>query len=111
MEVRIVQLLGSVISTTSTYALARLEFAMKHPEWASPPLIERLDDSSEDLQERWGRVERQLEAARSFLIAHDDVRRKRAVYDPSFAWLQRCVRELDQYARAMRWVLTVEDGR
>jgi hypothetical protein len=112
MEVRIVRLLGSVITTTTAYTLARLEFALKHPELPAPPLIDRLADASEfSLQDSWNRVERQLEDARAFLIAHDDVRRKRAVYDPSFAWLQRTVRELDQYARAMRWVLTVEDGR
>ena len=112
MEVRIVQLLGSVITTTSAYTLARLEFALKHPELPAPPLIDRPAEASHDgLPERWDLVERQLEAARTFLIAHDDVRRKRAVYDPSYAWLQRTVRELDQYARAMRLVLTVEDGR
>jgi hypothetical protein len=112
MEVRIVQLLGSVITTTSAYALARLEFALKHPELPAPPVIDRPAEGTEDsLPDRWNRVERQLEDARTFLIAHDDVRRKRAVYDPSYAWLQRTVRELDQYARAMRWVLTVEDGR
>ena len=41
----------------------------------------------------------------------DDARNKRAVYDPSFAWLHRTTRELEQYARAVRWVMTVEEGR
>ncbi len=109
MEVRLVQLLGSFITTTSAYALARLEYAMTHPEAPAPPLIDRLPDASEDtLQRRWGRVERQLDAARSYLKLHDDCRGKRAVYDSSFAWLQRTTRELEQYARAVRWVLTVD---
>jgi hypothetical protein len=30
--------------------------------------------------------------------------------DPAFRWLRRTVRELDQYARALRWVLTVHGG-
>jgi len=112
MESRLAHLLGSIISVTTAYALARLEFAMRHTELPSPPLIDRLSDASEaSLQEQWTRIEGQLEAARAFLSLHDDRRRKRAVYDSSFAWLQRTTRELDQYARALRWVLTVEDGR
>jgi len=30
--------------------------------------------------------------------------------DPAFRRLRRSVRELDQYARALRWVLTVHGG-
>jgi hypothetical protein len=112
MEARLSHLLGSIISATSAYALARLEFALRHAELPSPPLIDRLSDASQaSLQAQWARIERQLEEARAFLSRHDDRRRKRAVYDSSFAWLQRTTRELDQYARALRWVLTVEDGR
>jgi hypothetical protein len=112
MEVRLVQLLGSIIATSCAYTLARLEFAMRHPELPAPPLIDRLSDASEPtLRAQWTAVERQLEEARRFLREHDDRRGKRAVYDPSFGWLQRTTRELDQYARAVRWVLTVEDGR
>ena len=74
--------------------------------------IDRLSDASAaTLQEQWTRIEGQLDEARAFLSRHDDRRQKRAVYDPSFAWLQRTLRELDQYARAVRWVMTVEDGR
>ena len=47
MEVRLVQLLGSFITTTSAYTLARLEFAMGHPESPAPPVIDRLSDASE----------------------------------------------------------------
>jgi hypothetical protein len=112
MEVRLVQLLGSIIATTTAYALARLEFAMRHPELPAPPLIDRLPDASEPtLRSQWTAVEGQLEEARRFLRENDDRRGKRAVYDPTFSWLQRTTRELDQYARAVRWVLTVEDGR
>jgi len=110
MEVRLVQLLGSFISTTSAYTLARLEYAMRHPESAPPPLIDRLPDASEEtLRTEWDRVERQLDRARRYLKEHDDSRGKRAVYDQSFGWLQRTTRELEQYARAVRWVMTVDE--
>ncbi|MGH7728363.1 MAG: hypothetical protein ACREM2_06200 [Vulcanimicrobiaceae bacterium] len=112
MEVRLVQLLGSFISTTSAYTLARLEFAAKHPTAPAPPVVDRLSDASEGtLRVEWDRVERQLDAAIRFARLHDDARGKRAVRDPSFAALQRTIRELEQYARAVRWVMTVEDGR
>jgi hypothetical protein len=112
MEVRLVQLLGSFITTTSAYTLARLEYAMRHPDSPAPPLIDRLSNASEEsLRMEWERVERQLERARRFLKEHDDARGKRAVYDPSFGWLQRTTRELEQYARAVRWVMTVDEGR
>jgi len=105
MEVRLVQLLGSFITTTSAYTLARLEFPV-------PPVIDRLSDaSSATLRADWGCIENQLEAARDDLRKLDDSRGKRAVYDPTFASLQRAVRELEQYARAVRWVMTVEEGR
>ena len=112
MEVRLVQLLGSFITTTSAYALARLEYALEHPEVPAPPLIERLPDASEStLRTQWNVVERQLEAARQYLAAQDVSRGKRGVYDPSFAYLRRTTRELEQYARAVRWVMTVDEGR
>ena len=112
MEVRLVQLLGSFITTTSAYTLARLEHAMAHPEMPAPPLIDRLSDASETtLQTQWADVERQLELARRYIKDHDDARGKRAVYDKTFGWLARTTRELEQYARAVRWVMTVEEGR
>jgi len=112
METRLVQLLGSFVATTSSYCLARLEFAMRHPDSAAPPLIDRLSEGSEaTLRSQWEGVEAQLDAARRFVRCLDDPRRKRGDYDPSFAWLQRTTRELEQYARAVRWVMTVEEGR
>ncbi len=112
MEVRLVQLLGSFITTTSAYALARLEYALKHPDVPAPPLVERLRDASEStLRTQWSGVERQLDAVRHYVARQDDARGKRGVYDPSFAFLQRTTRELEQYARAVRWVMTVDEGR
>jgi len=112
VEVRLVQLLGSFITTTSSYTLARLEFAMKHPHLPAPPLIDRLTDASaETLHAEWERTEGQLESARRFLGKAEDGRGKRSVYDPSYAWLLRVTKELEQYARAVRWVMTVEDRR
>ncbi|MGH7709340.1 MAG: hypothetical protein ACREM8_02670 [Vulcanimicrobiaceae bacterium] len=110
MEVRLVQLLGSFITTTSSYLLARLEFAMHHPQLPAPPLIDRLPNASEaSLALQWPGIEHQLDEARRFLKNLDDRRGKRAVYDRTFAHLQRAVRELDQYARAVRWVMTVDE--
>ena len=113
MEVRLVQLLGSFITTTSAYALARLEYAVQHPEKPSPPLIDRLPDASAaTLHGCWDRVETQLEDARRYLKTHAESRTgERGAPDASFAWLQRTTRELEQYARAVRWVMTVEEGR
>ncbi len=112
MEVRLVQLLSSFITTTSAYTLARLEYAMRHSEGPAPPLIDRLSDASAvSLHEEWDRIEYQLETARRFLRERDDSRGKRAVYDRTFATLQRTTRELEQYARAVRWVMTVDEGR
>jgi hypothetical protein len=105
MEVRLVQLLGSFISATSDYTLARLEYALLHPSAPAPPLIPRLTDASEvTLRDEWPTVAEALERAQRFVTAVDDRRGKRAVYDRAFGALQRSTRELEQYARAVRWV-------
>jgi len=110
MEVRLVQLLGSFITTTSAYSLARLEFAMRHPKLPAPPMIGRLTDASkETLDNEWETAELELERARRYIAALDDRRGKRGVYDASFGQVQRAVRELEQYARAVRWVMTVDE--
>jgi hypothetical protein len=109
MEVRLVQLLGSFIATTSDYTLARLEFAMRNPRSPAPPLIPRLTEaSSTALRDEWPAVAAALERAQRFVLAADDRRGKRGVHDRSFAALQRATRELEQYARAVRWVLSVD---
>ncbi len=110
MDARLIQLLGSFISATSEYTLARLEFALEHPQLPAPPPIARLPDASENtLSTAWEEAERQLESVRAYLRQLDDARGKRSVYDRSFAYLQRTYRELDQYARALRWIMTIED--
>lgn len=111
------QLLSSFVEATGAYALARLEFAMRHPRIPPPPVISRLtapgseadDPSPETVRDEWEAVERQLEAARRYLGALDDRRGKRASYNPTYSRLRQSVRELDHYARAVRWVITVED--
>lgn len=103
MEVRLVQLLASFISVSADYALARLECALRDPAAPAPPIIDRLPDASEEsLRRRWPEIETQLEAALSYA--------KQIPPSPSnTGWLHRTVRELDQYARAIRWVLTVTE--
>jgi hypothetical protein len=109
MEVRLVQLLASFIRVSGDYALARLEFTMQHPDAQAPPLIERPPDASEDtLRRRWPEIERQLERARSH-VKQFAVGGSKENEDPSTGWLTRTIRELDQYARAIRWVLTVTE--
>jgi hypothetical protein len=111
MDVRLVQLLGSFITARSQYALARLEYAMRHSEDVAPPLIDRLLEPSERaLREEWPTLESQLEAANDYVKRLERNRTSRGGTDESFCWLQRSVRELDQYARAIRWVMTVSEN-
>lgn len=109
MEVRLVQLLASFISVSADYALARLEFAMRDPALPAPPVIERLPDASEDsLRSRWPHIEEQLDAALAY-TKHLSLPRSNDHEKEAAGWLGRTVRELDQYARAIRWVLTVTE--
>jgi hypothetical protein len=111
MDVRLVQLLGSFIGARGQYALVRLECAQHAPDLPSPPLIDRLSDASETaLRDEWPAIERQLDAALAYgkhltrsnsSKYHDDV---------AFRALEAALRELDQYARAIRWVLTVTEN-
>ncbi|MGC8485671.1 MAG: hypothetical protein ACP5O6_08580 [Candidatus Baltobacteraceae bacterium] len=110
MDVRLVQLLGSFIAARSEYVLARLEFAALHPDCPAPPNIDRLPDASErTLRERWPFAASDLAAARLYLAqrraAHDENPPQRAARER----LERVVRELDGYARAILWVQTVEE--
>jgi len=110
MDVRLVQLLVSFIGVTSEYALARLEYALKHPRGAAPPVIARLPDASEStLRLHWPSVEGELDAALRFA---KHLRQRGGKYDSEDAsaeWLRRTLKELDQYARAIRWVMTVTE--
>jgi hypothetical protein len=111
MDVRLVQLLGSFITARSQYALARLEYAMRHSSDAAPPVIDRLLEPSERaLRDEWPHLEAQLEAAMAYLKAIERGKSRRFSKDESFRWFQRSVRELDQYARAIRWVMTVSEN-
>jgi len=111
MDVRLVQLLGSFISARSAYALVRLECAMHAPELPSLPLIDRLSDASESsLRDEWPTVERQLDAALSYWKHLSASKSTRYQEDGAFRALEQALRELDQYARAIRWVLTVTES-
>ncbi|PZR58958.1 MAG: hypothetical protein DLM50_02670 [Candidatus Meridianibacter frigidus] len=105
-----VQLLASFIGTSNEYALARLELSFRHERMGAAPVIEHLSDASEQtLRAQWGRVEGQLEAAYHF-VKHFEMQDSSSIrLDPAFGWLRRSIRELDQYARAVRWVLTVTE--
>ena len=110
MDVRLVQLLGSFITARNQYTLARLEFAMQFSQDAAPPTIDRLADPSERaLRVEWPQVEQQLEAALAFVRKYERSKRKGVRKEEAFRGLLRSVRELDQYARAIRWVVTVTE--
>jgi len=103
---RLVNLLASFIRGSSDYALARLEFAMRFDRFAAPPMLDRLPDASETtLTERWDAV--QLGAILAYVKQVERTCGNEERADPAFRALRRTARELDQYARALRWVLTV----
>lgn len=108
MDVRLVQLLGSFITTTSDYTLARLELTMR-VDGVSPPTIPRLTDASErTLRFEWDRAEDALGDAMTYIRTAERLGGA-TVRDPAFDQLRRTVGQLDRYARAIRWVRTVED--
>jgi hypothetical protein len=107
---RLVNLLGSFIGGTSAYTLARLEFCLEFPERPAPPVLDRLPDASErTLRERWDRIENQLHEILDYVKRIDANSRSSRRTAGSFRSLKRTVRELDQYARALRWVMTVTE--
>jgi hypothetical protein len=111
MNPRLVNLLASFIRGSGDYALARLEFSMRFGDRPAPPLLERLPDASEaTLRERWDGIETQLGSIVAFVRQVESSWAAEERSDPAFRWLRRTVRELDQYARALRWVLTVHGG-
>ncbi len=108
MNPRLVNLLASFIRGSSDYALARLEFSMRFAGRPAPPLLDRLPDASEaTLRAHWDEIETQLGTIVSFVKQVESASGTDERSDPAFRWLRRTVRELDQYARALRWVLTV----
>jgi len=108
---RLVNLLASFIRGSGDYALARLEFSMRFAGRPAPPVLERLPDASEaTLRARWDGIEDQLAAIRAYVKQVESGAGSEERSDPAFRWLRRTVRELDQYARALRWVLTVHGG-
>jgi hypothetical protein len=110
MDVRLVQLLASFITARSHYALARLEFAMRRSADPAPPVIDRLVEPSEGaLLAQWPHLESQLERALAFSNALERTHRATPSQDDAYRWLQQSLRELDQYSRAIRWVLTVTE--
>ena len=112
MAVPLAQLLSSFAEAADSYTLVRLEFALHHPRLPAPPVLERLTDPSEGgARDRWDAIERQLDGTRRYLRVLEERRGKRTAYDRPFARLERSIRELDQYGRAVRWAMTVEDRR
>jgi hypothetical protein len=108
---RLVNLLASFIGATSEYALARLEFSLAWTDRPAPPVLDRLPDASEaTLRERWDEAERQLGAILRYVKQAEASADTEQRSSPAFRALRRTVRELDQYARALRWVLTVHGG-
>jgi hypothetical protein len=102
--------LGSFIQARADYALARLECAMHAPDLPAPPPVDRLSEATEHaLRVEWPPVEHQLERAVGY--GERVARIKGAAYreDAAYRALDRTLREMDQYARAIRWVLTVTD--
>lgn len=102
--------MASFIRVGSEYSLARLEYAMSHPDEPAPPVIDRLPDASEaSLRTFWPHIEAQLDAAYTYAKQLPGRRGSNGQDDSAAGWLQRTVKELDQYARAIRWVLTVTE--
>ena len=105
-----VRTLSSFIGRSGDYSLARLEFATKHPGLPAPPVLDRLPDASErTLRERWQHLERQLDVIMTYVREAPDAEGRKIGEDATFRWLARTAKELDQYGRALRWVLTVTE--
>jgi hypothetical protein len=110
MDQKLVRALSSFITRSSDYSLARLEFATRNPQLPAPPILDRLPDASErTLRQRWEELERQLEVIMAFIREFDEAGSRVAGDDVTFRWLARTAKELDQYGRALRWVLTVTE--
>lgn len=110
MDQKLVRALSSFITRSSDYSLARLEFATQNPQLPAPPILGRLPDASErTLRHCWEQIERQLDVIMAFIREFDEAGSRIAGDDVTFRWLARTAKELDQYGRALRWVLTVTE--
>jgi len=108
VDVRLVQLLASFIGARSRYALLRLEVAMDHPQWPAPPVVGQLPEASEAaLREVWPALQVQLDEALVYAKRLEAKRGTKDGNDPAVRGLKGCLREMDQYARAVQWVRTV----
>ncbi len=111
MDVRLVQLLGSFITARSDYALTRLECAMQLPDYPAAPVIDRLNDASEQaLRDEWPAIERQLDVAVAYGKRAQRAKGTFFREAGAFRALERSLREMDQYARAIRWVMAVTES-
>ncbi|MGC1380768.1 MAG: hypothetical protein WA814_07065 [Candidatus Baltobacteraceae bacterium] len=110
MDARLIPLMGSFIGARAAYTLARLEFAIHAPKGAAPPVVGRLAEPSERaLREDWPQIERELEQAMAFAREVERSAERPRGAEEGYLRLERALRELDQYARAIRWVLTVTE--
>lgn len=81
---------------------------MRHEGREAPPVIDRVREASHEvLLNDWPTIEPQLERALGFAKRFEGRAGTTSRADESARYLVRTVRELDQYARAIRWVLTV----
>ena len=108
MDARLVQLLTSFTGARDRYALARLELAL-HDEGrpALPPNGRFAEPSEKALREEWPAIELQLDDALALLKRRERDRRRAREAEEFYRRVSGALRELDQYARAIRWVLTV----
>jgi hypothetical protein len=99
MDVELAQLVNSFSEAGDRYTLARLEIALRYPGEPAPPLMDRLEAATEyDLRSIWARIQTQLHEALAFAARH-----------AGYRLLLQSVRELDHYARALAWMLTISE--
>jgi hypothetical protein len=76
-----------------------------------PPPIGRFSEPSERaLRDEWPEIESQLERALADLKRRERSRTQPAAPDERHRRLAGSLRALDQYARAIRWVLTITES-
>jgi len=110
MHQQVTRILGSFITKTSEYTLARLEYGIVFPDREPPPVLSRLPDASQrTLHDKWDAVEAQLDTIVLALRPALALPRSGDRQDAAVRRLDRIVRELDQYARALRWIRTVNE--